>query len=257
MAAAQPPGGQPAAATRPVDPDRLERVRAARRVEPAARPEQRADEPAVARDQPDQQPGRRRPRRLAGPRHFSTRSLVHTAPPCRRSSDRTTRPSSAAKSAWLAVAAGGLARNTRRLPSGSDCRYPAIRWRSRRLTRLRTTAGPTARLTVKPTFGGSATPSRTSRCPASSGRPVLLPARIAALNSLRRRIRAAWGSIGYRRRADGAGQTLTRARPLRRRAESTARPARVRMRSRKPCVFARRRLFGWNVRLLTGNSRYG
>jgi hypothetical protein len=41
-----------------------------------------------------------------------------------------------------------------------------------------------------------------------------------------------------------AGQTLTRARPLRRRAESTARPARVRMRSRKPCVFARRRLFG-------------
>src|SRR5437764_9484196 len=30
-----------------------------------------------------------------------------------------------------------------------------------------------------------------------------------------------------------------------------ARPARVRMRSRKPCVFARRRLFGWNVRLLT------
>src|SRR4051794_40179042 len=30
-----------------------------------------------------------------------------------------------------------------------------------------------------------------------------------------------------------------------------ARPARVRMRSRKPCVFARRRLFGWKVRLLT------
>jgi hypothetical protein len=31
----------------------------------------------------------------------------------------------------------------------------------------------------------------------------------------------------------------------------------VRMRSRKPCVFARRRLFGWNVRLLTGGSRQG
>jgi hypothetical protein len=30
-----------------------------------------------------------------------------------------------------------------------------------------------------------------------------------------------------------------------------ARPARVRMRNRKPWVFARRRLFGWNVRLLT------
>ena len=56
------------------------------------------------------------------------------------------------------------------------------------------------------------------------------------------------------RRRRGAGQTLTRARPLRRRAASTARPALVRMRSRNPCVFARRRLFGWNVRLLTGNS---
>jgi hypothetical protein len=51
-------------------------------------------------------------------------------------------------------------------------------------------------------------------------------------------------------------QTLTRARPLRRRAARIARPARVRMRSRNPCVFARWRLFGWNVRLLTGDSRY-
>jgi hypothetical protein len=56
-------------------------------------------------------------------------------------------------------------------------------------------------------------------------------------------------SRGHRGRA---GQTLTRARPLRRRAARIARPARVRMRSRNPCVFARWRLFGWNVRLLTG-----
>jgi len=41
---------------------------------------------------------------------------------------------------------------------------------------------------------------------------------------------------------------------LRRRAERMARPARVRIRKRKPCVFARRRLFGWNVRLLTRGS---
>lgn len=33
----------------------------------------------------------------------------------------------------------------------------------------------------------------------------------------------------------------------------TARPARVRMRSRNPWVFARRRLFGWYVRLLTAS----
>jgi len=54
-----------------------------------------------------------------------------------------------------------------------------------------------------------------------------------------------------RGRPGRAGQTLTRARPLRRRAARIARPARVRMRSRNPCVFARWRLFGWNVRLLT------
>jgi hypothetical protein len=54
-----------------------------------------------------------------------------------------------------------------------------------------------------------------------------------------------------------AGQTLTRARPLRRRAARIARPARVRMRNRNPCVFARWRLFGWNVRLLTGTPGTG
>jgi hypothetical protein len=38
-------------------------------------------------------------------------------------------------------------------------------------------------------------------------------------------------------------------RPLPRRADTMARPARVRMRSRKPCTRARRRLLGWKVRL--------
>jgi hypothetical protein len=52
-------------------------------------------------------------------------------------------------------------------------------------------------------------------------------------------------------------QALSRSRPLCLRAARTARPARVRMRSRKPCVFARRRLFGWNVRLLTGTPGRG
>ena len=52
----------------------------------------------------------------------------------------------------------------------------------------------------------------------------------------------------HRSRRDQAERTR---RPLRRRADKIARPARVRMRSRNPCVRARRRLFGWNVRLLT------
>lgn len=41
------------------------------------------------------------------------------------------------------------------------------------------------------------------------------------------------------------------ARPLRRRSPRIARPARVRMRRRKPCFLERRRVFGWKVRLLT------
>jgi hypothetical protein len=44
-------------------------------------------------------------------------------------------------------------------------------------------------------------------------------------------------------------QAVSVRRPLRRRFDTIARPARVRIRSRKPCTRARRRLFGWKVRL--------
>ena len=45
-------------------------------------------------------------------------------------------------------------------------------------------------------------------------------------------------------------------RPLRRRAESTARPDRVRIRTRNPCVRLRRRLLGWYVRFIKrGHAR--
>lgn len=40
-------------------------------------------------------------------------------------------------------------------------------------------------------------------------------------------------------------------RPLARRADRIERPARVRIRRRKPCTLARRRVLGWKVRLLT------
>lgn len=46
-----------------------------------------------------------------------------------------------------------------------------------------------------------------------------------------------------------ARQAVSERRPLRRRPVTMARPARVRMRSRKPWTLARRRLFGWKVRL--------
>lgn len=53
---------------------------------------------------------------------------------------------------------------------------------------------------------------------------------------------------GKHRRATRA-QAVNACRPLRRRPETIARPARVRIRNRKPCTRARRRLFGWKVRL--------
>jgi hypothetical protein len=90
--------------------------------------------------------------------------------------------------------------------------------------------------------GLSAAPGRTGH---RLGRPGRTPPGAAS-------VRPREASSITAAKGDCAGQTLTRARPLRRRAARTARPALVRMRSRNPCVFARRRLFGWNVRLLTG-----
>jgi hypothetical protein len=309
MTAGQSPYRQPCAPRGPVQLHRLHRVRAARRVEPAARAQQRADELPVARQHHQQRPRRRRapptntgrlalhrqhrrtslhaipsqhrpsqlrpgryhclpwhplvsrgrglprsPRLACGHRLIRRRGTVrpHGHPlafPCRRSKAPITRSRSAARSAWQAVGARGPARNTSRLPPGSMHRYPRARCRSRRRTRFRTTAGPTARLTTNPTSACRSEPGSTSRLPDSSGRPALLPCLLAASKSARRRIRAAAGSMSMRWRS--RPQTLTRARPFRRLAARTARPARVRMRSRKPCVFARRRLFGWNVRLLT------
>ncbi len=49
---------------------------------------------------------------------------------------------------------------------------------------------------------------------------------------------------------EAARQTVSRFRPFARRRLSTLRPPFVFMRSRKPCVFARRRRFGWNVRFI-------
>jgi hypothetical protein len=56
---------------------------------------------------------------------------------------------------------------------------------------------------------------------------------------------------GQHARSDPLDQADRTRRPLERRPARMARPARVRMRSRKPWVLARRRLFGWKVRLLT------
>jgi hypothetical protein len=53
----------------------------------------------------------------------------------------------------------------------------------------------------------------------------------------------------HRQRTRRSDQADNARRPLRRRLDTIERPARVRIRSRKPCTRARRRLFGWKVRL--------
>ena len=55
-------------------------------------------------------------------------------------------------------------------------------------------------------------------------------------------------TIVRRKHEPSASQAESFARPLRRRPERMARPARVAMRLRKPCTLARLRLLGWKVR---------
>ena len=72
------------------------------------------------------------------------------------------------------------------------------------------------------------------------------PRRTALAKSSRRVSRVDAGSTEGSGRDGQADNWL---RPLRRRAAMITRPARVRIRNRKPWVLARRRLFGWKVRL--------
>jgi hypothetical protein len=55
---------------------------------------------------------------------------------------------------------------------------------------------------------------------------------------------------------ESAGQTVSRFRPFARRRFNTFRPPLVFIRSRKPCVFARRRRLGWNVRFIEAISLF-
>ena len=196
MATGKPTHGQPQPPYRTVRAKCLKGVLAAGRVEPADRGEEGADEPAVAGHGNDEEPRRQC-------RHgFVCRVLLRCAhcwraPTCRRSSRSRARSRSAARSAWRAPAAAGCARNTSKLPPGSAATRPRISSRSRRFTRLRTTAEPTARLTTKPTFGlvsSGTAPAVSNRCPDRVAPPARRPERIVRLNSSGLLIRDCCGS---------------------------------------------------------------
>ncbi len=145
------------------------------------------------------------------------------------------------------MAAGGSARTTRTVPAGKEASRWRTRARRRRVTVLRTTAPPTALLTTNPALGTSPVGS-TKRWTTNCEPALRRPRRTAALKSALRRTRFRLASTIC---PIEVGQAESSERPLRRRAERMERPARVRIRSRNPCVLARRRLFGWKVRLLT------
>jgi hypothetical protein len=256
-AAAQQPARGKVRASRRAEPiQRLNRVCAAARIEAATGREEGGDKPAIELQGLQQEPGDR-----PGPGDIIGHScgVVHTAGPSSGVESRLNRfnaPSRSAPSSALdAVAAGGRALTTKVAPAGTEPSRLATRCRSRRLTRCRTTELPTALLTTKPALvsgarAGAGRPAGSAgftACTTRHRRPARAPLRITSRKSSLRRNRAAGGSTV--RLPERRDQADSFSRPLRRRAARIARPARVRIRSRNPCVRARRRLFGWKVRL--------
>ena len=241
-----------------MDLDSPQRVRRAAWVIAADIAIERADQQPVELEQTNQQVLHRAPPFCAGRLGESRETTSYQAEP------KSSRTSSGT------VAARGRARTTmsirRSSPTGVSATCAAARCRRRRLTRLRVTALPTAPLTTNPMRGpdwtlGSLDPA--SLDPASSGACMAWTISVGLLALSPRLVvrRKSFELCILSNRGNTMGlrhgcQADRRVRPLRRRAEMIARPARVRIRRRKPWVRLRRRLLGWNVRLLTGKLHH-
>ena len=142
------PGRQPAAPQHPMGSERLNRVGAARRMEPAHRRRKAGDQSLIATDRPDERI--RGPHRLLRlPLRFPPRFPFR--PPLRLPTcANTSRTSSLRASAPAKAALGWAMMTTSQRPRRRhrSCRTAS---RSHRFTRLRTTALPTFLLTVRPT----------------------------------------------------------------------------------------------------------
>ena len=101
--------------------------------------------------------------------------------------------------------------------------------------------------TTRPIRGPSEEPSSRRTWTTRSGWDARVPRFTVTPKSVDRVIRYCAGSKVPTTRVPN--QAVSERRPLRRRSVTIARPARVRIRSRNPCTRARRRVFGWNVRL--------
>ncbi len=179
----------------------LDRVRAARGVEPAGRRQGRRDPPAVEPQHEHQHPGywASPVSRVRPPSQGSRGSHCRLPGPATGEetvSRRNAPPRSSPSAPLLAPADAGNARTTTSAPPGSAPNRHRIRWRNRRCTRCRTTAPPTVRPTTKPTRGGtSASPDR-ARCTTTEPHAARRPRFTAVAKSSRRVSRAAAGSNG-------------------------------------------------------------
>jgi hypothetical protein len=209
----QPGHGHPTATQQPVLAEGIDGVLTAGGCEPARRRPKRRDHVAVHLYQPNRDPGRG----------------AHRSPAIRARARRTPAVISCSKRRYAAFLLLGKARITNASAGPRSASAARLACRSRRATRCRSTALPTALLTTNPTRGPSEMSVSCRAWITRSGWGTRMPCLTVAPNSAERVIR-------YR-----AGSTLTTAdqadserRPLRRRPDTMARPARVRMRNRKP-----------------------
>ena len=100
------------------------------------------------------------------------------------------------------------------------------------------------------------TPARAGRCSSAAGsRKWIVRTPLDAREPRRTTLRISVPDVSLCATGSTApSYAERRARPLPRRLARMERPARVRIRKRKPCVLARRRLLGWKVRFTSGDS---
>lgn len=214
---------------------------AARRYEPARRRTQRGHHVPVQLDQEDQCAHGDFACPASGPAR--TRPQAHRSAPARRAARRNPRRSCSSNRAEDTCRLLGSARITSRSDGSRSCSTVRATCRSRRATRCRSTAEPTDLATINPTCGPAPSRSADRRtCTTTSGCAVRVPCFTVAPNSDDRLIRLRAGSTARKPVAEDQAESARR--PLRRRLATIPRPARVRIRNRKPCTRARRRLFG-------------
>ncbi len=187
--------------------DRLDGIGAAGRGVAARRRAQRADRRPVEPDRPEHE------------------RLGRGSRPAPAQPDRRAAAKSAASTSESAPALSGRARTTVVLPIGNSASCARTTWRSRRVTRCRTTLLPTARETTNPTRGRARRPPsvRPARwCTTSVPRRARDPRRTVTAKSDERRSRWDEGSTG--RRVSSAG--ANRARPSGRQLATALAPAR-------------------------------